>query len=301
MVNLERFENLSVEDILETVDEQTANEMMKGFAKKYGFKVVEINGKVFTTAKELMKVFKYSDERSVRWLLKEYNVETFEIQALAQTEVELPTVKSLISNAFGITHAPALSKLKLLDYRAFLVIALNSKTEKAKEVKEYVIEMEKEARQRIVLGQRGLTPESMELAKNDPILAMLETIKQVRLKQLELEQRQKELEERQEELERNLKTLSSPRISSSEVLKIMNWVNKVAKLWKEVKTLEGEHYTFQEARDYIIAKVCKSLKVKDISEIRKEAFPFVIAQFQKNYTKLRKKWEKLRRLNSLFQ
>ena len=87
------LEKLKVQEVLQKIDEQTANEMMKGFAKKYGFKVVEINGKVFTTAKELMKVFEYSDERSVRWLLKEYNVETFEIQALAKAEVELPTVK----------------------------------------------------------------------------------------------------------------------------------------------------------------------------------------------------------------
>ena len=299
MKEIKHFEKLDVQEVLRTIDEKTANEMMRGFSERYGFKVVEINGKVFTTAKELMRVFGYSDERSVRWLLDEYGVETLNIKDLT-TEVQLPPLKETLSKVFGIPTRNV-HQLKLLDYRAFLVIALNSRTEKAKEVKEYVINMEREARQRITLAQKGLTPETLELAQSDPILAMVETIRQVRLKQLELEQKQRELEERQEKLEKDFKSLSSPKISSSEVLKIMGWVNKVAKLWKEVKSLEGENYTYQEARDYIIAKICKSLRVKDISEIRKEKFPFVIAQLQKNYTKLRKKWKDLKGLSSFFQ
>jgi len=299
MRDIERFEDLSIQEVLQKIDEQTATEMMKGFSKRYGFKVVEISGKVFTTAKELMRVFGYSDEWSVRKLLQEYGVETLTIKDFTG-QLEVASLKSHLSSTFGVPTRNV-HQLKLLDYRAFLVIALNSKTEKAKEVKEYVIEMEKEARQRIVLAQKGITPETLELAQNDPILAMVETIRQVRLKQLELEQRQKELEERQEKLEKDFKSLSSPKLSSSEVLKIMGWVNKVAKLWKEVKSLEGEHYTFREAKDYIVAKICKSLKVKDISEIQKERFPFVIAQLQKNYTKLKKRWKELKGLSSFFQ
>ncbi len=294
MREIKKLENLSVQEVLQKIDEQTANEMMKGFSKRYGFKVVEINGKVFTTTKELMRVFGYSDEWSVRKLLQEYGVETFGIKNLAQTQPEVATVKSLISKVFGITHAPALSKLKLLDYRAFLVIALNSKTEKAKEVKEYVINMEKEARQRIVLAQKGITPETLELAQNDPILAMVETIKQVRLKQLELEQRQKELEERQEKVEETVKALAYERITSDELLKIQGWINKVAKVWREVKELEGKRYTYREAQQYIKARLCEIFGVKDLTDIPRIRFSEVIARLNKNYVAYRRRWENMK-------
>jgi len=299
MREIKKLENLNVEEVLQKIDEQTANEMMKGFSERYDFKIVEINGKVFTTAKELMRVFGYSDEKAVRKLLNEYKVETFDIQSIAQTELQVPTVKSLISNAFGITHAPALSKLKLLDYRAFLVIALNSKTERAKEVKEYVINMEKEARQRIVLAQKGLTPETLELAQNDPILAMVETIKQVRLKQLELEQRQKELEERQEKVEETVKALAYERITSDELLKIQGWINKVAKVWREVKELEGKRYTYREAQQYIKARLCEIFEVKDLTDIPRRRFSEVISKLNKNYVAYRRRWESLKGFRSL--
>ncbi|RUM27826.1 MAG: hypothetical protein DSY42_09335, partial [Aquifex sp.] len=187
----------------------------------------------------------------------------------------------------------------LLDYRAFLVIALNSRTEKAKEVKEYVINMEKEARQRIVLAQKGLTPETLELVQNDPVLAMLETIRQVRLKQLELEQRQKELEERQERVEETVKALAYERITTDELLKIQGWVNKVAKVWREVKELEGKRYTYREAQQYIKARLCEIFKVKDLTDIPRRSFSEVIERLNKNYSFYRRKWEKLKGLRSL--
>ncbi len=299
MKEIKHFENLNVQEVLRTIDEKTANEMMKGFSQRYSFKVAEINGKVFTTAKELMKVFGYSDEKAVRKLLNEYDVETFEIQDLTQTELEVPTVKSLISKAFGITHAPALSKLKLLDYRAFLVIALNSRTEKAKEVKEYVIEMEKEARQRITLAQKGLTPETLELAQNDPVLAMLETIKQVRLKQLELERKQKELEERQEKVEETVKALAYERITSEELLKLQGWINKLAKVWREVKELEGKRYTYREAQQYIKSRLCEIFNIKDLTELPRSKFNEAIMKLNKNYNYYRRRWEHLRGFRSL--
>ncbi len=293
------LKKLDVREVLQSVDQSTANEMMKGFAQRYGFKIAEINGKAYTTAKELMGVFGYSDERSVRWLLEEYEVETFAIQEVAQTEAQLPTVKSLISQAFGITHAPALSKLKLLDYKAFLVIALNSRTERAKEVKDYVIQMEQEARQRIVLAQKGLTPETLQLAQNDPILATVEAIKQVRLKQLELEQRQKELEERQGKVETTLKALAYERIASDELLKLQGWINKVAKVYREVKELEGKRYTYKEAQQYIKARLCEVFKLKDLNDLPKSKFPEAIRRLNKSYSAYTSRWKELKGFRSL--
>lgn len=290
---LEDFESLDVHELLRTIDEKTANEMMKGFSERYGFRTIVIGGKVFTTAKELMKVFGYSDEWSVRKLLQEYEVETFGIQDLAQTQPEVASVKSLISNTFGITHAPALSKLKLLDYRAFLVIALNSRTEKAKEVKEYVIQMEKEARQRMVLAQKGMTPEALELAKEDPILAMIEAVRQVRLRQIELERKQKELETRQEKLEKEVKAISSPRISYSEVLSVLSWVGKVARVWRQLKSYHGEHYTQKEAREYILSKLLRAYGFGDVSQITKDVYPEIITKLRENYRRLKNKLMKI--------
>jgi len=299
MRELKRFENLDVQEVLRTLDEKTANEMMKGFSERYGFKVVEINGRVFTTAKELMKVFGYADEKAVRKLLNEYDVEMLTIKDLVSSELEVPKLKGLLIQRFGLSPQAPVSKLKLLDYKAFLVIALNSRTEKAKEVKEYVINMEKEARQRMVLAQKGLTPETLELVQNDPVLAMLETIKQVRLKQLELEQRQKELEERQEKVEETVKALAYERITTDELLKIQGWINKVAKVWREVKELEGKRYTYKEAQQYIRARLCEIFGVKDLTELPRRKFNEVIARLNKNYSLYRKRWENLRGFRSL--
>ncbi|NPB03700.1 MAG: hypothetical protein GXO39_04725 [Thermotogae bacterium] len=299
MREIKKLENLSVQEVLQKIDEQTANEMMKGFSKRYGFKVVEISGKVFTTAKELMRVFGYSDEKAVRKLLNEYDVEMLTIKDLVSSELQVPKLKDLLIQRFELSPQTPVSKLKLLDYRAFLVIALNSKTEKAKEVKEYVINMEKEARQRIVLAQKGITPETLELAQNDPILAMVETIKQVRLKQLELEQRQKELEERQERVEETVKALAYERITSDELLKIQGWINKVAKVWREVKELEGKRYTYREAQQYIKARLCEIFGVKDLTDIPRRRFSEVIARLNKNYVAYRRRWENLKGFRSL--
>jgi len=291
--------SLNVEEILRNIDEKTANEMMKGFAERYGFKVVEINGKVFTTAKELMRVFGYSDERSVRWLLNEYGVKTLSIKDLT-TEVQLPSLKETLSKVFEVP-ARNVHQLKLLDYRAFLIVALNSRTEKAKEVKEYVMEMEREARQRIVLARRGLTPEILELTESDPILAMLETIRQVRLKQLELERRQKELEERQEKVEETVRELVYERVTSDELLKIHGWINKVAKIWREVKELEGKHYTYREAQQYVKSKLCEAFEIKDISELPRKEFGKVISKLSQNYERLKARWGKLKGLNFFWE
>ncbi len=294
------LKKLDVREVLQSVDQSTANEMIKGFAQRYGFKIAEINGKAYTTAKELMGVFGYSDEWSIRKLLQEYEVETFTANDF-QTQLEVATVKSLISQAFGITHAPALSKLKLLDYKAFLVIALNSRTERAKEVKDYVIQMEQEARQRIVLAQKGLTPETLQLAQNDPILATVEAIKQVRLKQLELEQKQRELEERQGKVETTLKALAYERIASDELLKLQGWINKVAKVYREVKELEGKRYTYKEAQQYIKARICEVFKLKDLNDLPKSKFPEAIRRLNKSYSAYTSRWKELRGFRSLLR
>ncbi len=299
MRDIKRVENLNVREVLEAIDEKTANDVMKGFAQRYGFKVVEINGRTYTTAKELMKVFGYSDEKAVRKLLNEYEVEMLTINDLVSSELEVLKMRELLTQAFQLSSKTPLSKLKLLDYKAFLVIALNSRTEKAREVKEYIMEMEKQARQRIVLAQKGLTPETLELAQNDPILAMVETIKQVRLKQLELEQRQKELEERQEKVEETVKALAYERITSDELLKLQSWINKVAKVWREVKELEGKRYTYKEAQQYIKARLCEIFKVKDLNDLPRRKFSEAIDRLNRNYSFFKRKWRELKGYRSL--
>jgi len=151
----------------------------------------------------------------------------------------------------------------------------------------------------MVLAQKGLTPETLELVQNNPVLAMLETIRQVRLKQLELEQRQKELEERQEKVEETVKALAYERITTDELLKIQGWINKVAKVWREVKELEGKRYTYKEAQQYIRARLYEIFGVKDLTELPRRKFNEVIARLNKNYSLYRKRWENLRSFRSL--
>jgi len=267
MSELWKYEELNVEELLKKIDEKTANEMLKGFSHLFGFKIVEINGKVFTTAKELMKVFGYSDEKAVRKLLNEYDVETFEIQDVAQTEVQFPSAKSLISKVFGITHSPALSKLKLLDYRAFLVIALNSRTEKARLIKEYLIEMEREARQRIVLAQKGYTPEGLQEGQK----ALNDLVEEIKALKGEIRGLRETLKE---------KTVSFP---------VPKELEEVAKLLSEVLELEFEvKLPLEEAKEVLKREISQAFCFETEEDFKTYA-PLVFRFLEKKREELSKR------------
>ena len=145
--------HVQVEKILEWIDEETANEVFIRFSLLYEFAVIEIGGRIYTTAGELKEVFGYRSEEAIRKLLREYGIKPLSLKELT-TQLKVGSSKEEISRLFGVPIRNV-HRLKLLDYRAFLVVALSSRTEKAKEVKLYLMEMEREARQRMVLVKRG--------------------------------------------------------------------------------------------------------------------------------------------------
>ncbi|MEO5360590.1 MAG: hypothetical protein H7843_09090 [Nitrospirota bacterium] len=138
-----------VSKIISEIDEQTGSELMKRYSEEFGFKVVEIEGKVFTIAKELKDVFGYKDSRTIRELLDAYHV--------FQPESETPSAKTLIAQAFSITPNN-LNRVRLINYKGFLTIAINARAdnEQSKQVKEVVLKLEREGRFALATGMSSV-------------------------------------------------------------------------------------------------------------------------------------------------
>ena len=215
---------VQVERLLEWIDQKTADEVLVRFSLLYEFAVIEIGGRIYTTAGELKEVFGYRSEEAIRKLLREYGIKPLSLKELT-TQLKVGSSKEEISRLFGVPMRNV-HRLKLLDYRAFLVVALSSRTEKAKEVKLYLMEMEREARQRITLAKKGYTPEGL---------------KELALTTWQMERQIKQLQEENRMLRRELQLLGAkPYISDLQYENLTQRISEFALLLYKLRKQKGK-------------------------------------------------------------
>lgn len=140
MLALKLFESaLNAEEVndvkkfLEKYDRETANIMMLMAADKFQFRVAEIDGDVYTTAAELAVTIGVSS-RGIRKLLQKYDVRGWKIGSV----LEIP---SLIREQLGL-HDQDFSAI-LFGWQALLIIGFNGRTTNARNMREYLLCIER--------------------------------------------------------------------------------------------------------------------------------------------------------------
>ena len=106
-------------------------------AEEFDFKIVKIEGKVYSIGDELFPVFGYANRDALSQVLNRNNIESERIWNV-QNE------RRIILQEFRLN--PKISRLNLIDYRGFLTIALEGTSNACDRVREYLLKMETKAR-----------------------------------------------------------------------------------------------------------------------------------------------------------
>ena len=107
-------------------------------AEEFGFKKIEVDGKVCSTASELYQIFGYSQARNVTKVLSKHGVGTRILSGLRQNDA------SHARQELGLPDTDF--STRLIDYSGFLTIALEGKSSACDKVREYLRKMEMKAR-----------------------------------------------------------------------------------------------------------------------------------------------------------
>lgn len=97
----------------------TANSVYRKCGEEFNFKVVEVEGKVYSTAKELTPVFGYAGQEKVTRVLARNAVLTTPIMSLSHNGI------SLVRDTLELSAHDFATKL--IEYHGFLTIALHGK------------------------------------------------------------------------------------------------------------------------------------------------------------------------------
>ena len=66
-----------VQAVIGMIDQESANSIYRRCAEEFDFKIVEVEGKVYSTASELCHPLGYSQRRNISNTLRRNNIETF--------------------------------------------------------------------------------------------------------------------------------------------------------------------------------------------------------------------------------
>ncbi len=138
------------------------------FGETFGFRVVVVGEKAYTTAKEVMDVFGYSDYRKVHHFLKRHGMKTYTFEEITHEVIEtqgsnqcaqdghigqkpdIQQFEKVIRETFGLYHTPSLYRVRFIDYKGFLLLGMYSQAENGDVVRVYLIEAERELRRRFI-------------------------------------------------------------------------------------------------------------------------------------------------------
>jgi len=186
-----------IHEIIEQIDVETGNSVYVKCSEEFNFKVVEVEGTVYSTTRELFPVLGYSGKEPVSKVLRKYGVNTTSITGIIQNG------QSQVRQEFGLSDVDFTTKL--IDYHGFLTIALNGKGSNCDKVREYLLSMEKKARVDTVVqnGTGFSTSQLLEIGDSiaDPMIqGAMERMKNtqdlilLRAKQLDTDKRISALE-----------------------------------------------------------------------------------------------------------
>lgn len=188
-----------IQQVITMIDQESANSIYRRCAEEFGFKIAEVEGTVYSTVNELAIVFGYHYPQNASRVLRRGGVETQAVSGLIQIGL------SDVRQKFGLSEMD--SSTKLIDYHGFLTLALEGRGKHCEKVREYLLTMEKKARvDTIVYETTGMDAADLQEVGphiDDPMIRdilerqkQMKDIIQLRIRQIETQERVKTLEEK---------------------------------------------------------------------------------------------------------
>ena len=186
-----------IKDLIGLIEVESANSVYRRCAEEFGFRTVDVNSEVYSTATELAQPLGYQNLKSVSTVLRRNDVTSLAITRLHRFDV-------IIRQAFNLADND--HRTLLVDYRGFLTLALEGRGEHCDRVREYLLAMEEKARtDAVVYNETGMdTKDFTEVGEylDDPtVVTMMESQRtmqeliKLRVEQLKTEKRVDALED----------------------------------------------------------------------------------------------------------
>lgn len=186
-----------IREVISTIDIESANSVYRKCAEEFEFNIAQIEGSVYSVAKELATIFGYSRPDHVSRVLKQNQCETIALTGLPRNGV------SLIKESLNLLERDY--STQLIDYRGFLTIALEGHGEHCDKVRQYLLATEQKARvDTVVYEKTGLDASDLSQVApylDDPtVKTMLESqrtmreLVKLRINQLKTDERVTQLE-----------------------------------------------------------------------------------------------------------
>lgn len=193
-----------VKSVIALVDRESANAVYRQCAEEFNFDITEIKNNAYSIAKELAPVFGYSTKDEISKVLKRNGVATLDMTGDGQVD------RHLICQAFSLSNFA--TRVKLIDYRGFLTIALEGQGEYCDKLREYLLAMEKKARvDTVVYEKTGMIATDLlevgEFADEPTIQSIMESQRNIQ-RILKLQVQQLKTEKRIDELEASTLTIT---------------------------------------------------------------------------------------------
>jgi len=148
----------SVKELLEHIDNESGNEMMKMFSSQYKIPVVNVNGILRTSTKEVMKLFGITKRCHLPQLWKKYGLQTLKLKGLKEAYTikgYTPETAILQEIAETLNLSPLATDVCLPGWQEILVAGIHGRTEMADKIKRYLLTTEKYARSEIYVQSKG--------------------------------------------------------------------------------------------------------------------------------------------------
>ena len=117
--------------VIEMVDKESANSVYRRCAEEFNFRIAQVDGNVYSIAKELAPVFGYANQESVSKVVSKHQVGTLAITSFIQNGQSQIRQDLLLSQRDYSTQ--------LINYRGFLTIALEGQGEHCDKLREYLL------------------------------------------------------------------------------------------------------------------------------------------------------------------
>lgn len=127
-----------IRSILSELDRKTESDMFAKAASHFCFKTVEHRGRRLAMRSEIASVMGYKGESGLRMLCERHDLETVSLGAFAQD------VRMLVCQDLGLHKFDG--KTVFVGWDAFLLAGMESTTDAAKQVKLYLLQMERAGR-----------------------------------------------------------------------------------------------------------------------------------------------------------
>lgn len=193
-----QLSNNDIEDLINLINVESANSVYRRCAEEFDFRIVDLNGEVYSTLNELAPIFGYDYSYNASQLLKKHGVDTISISSFLRSAISSIRTELSLSDKDYST--------KFVDYRGFLTIAVEGEGTNCDKVREYLLAMEEKARTDTVIYQEtGMDTkdfsEAGEYLDDPTVITMMESQRtmqemiKLRVQQLKTEKRVDVLED----------------------------------------------------------------------------------------------------------